>query len=285
MAGQPGNDALEERRARVDVRARGEPPVIRVPATVAGAHPPEFPGWIDPTTAPGAPSTRTHEIKLDQSHRILVASGSGDRQGVRGWLFPAALAGSIGLASIGMVGGYSVFTPHTASSMAPLQNPGPSPDIANSNKGDRLPVHRTVARETERAAPASAPHRPSPSASAAIARPKPSPPAASPPAPSADNHPPAAQPPAPSPTESAAKPRTEPHTDAPLAPVPETRPTTIDGWTLREVVDGTAVLEGPGGVWRAKRGDTVPGVGRIVGILRWGNRLIVATSKGLISSP
>ena len=70
-----------------------------------------------------------------------------------------------------------------------------------------------------------------------------------------------------------------------LAPVPETRPTTIEGWTLREVINGTAVLEGPSGTWRVTRGDTVPGVGRIVSIFRWGNRLMVATSRGLISTP
>ncbi len=68
-------------------------------------------------------------------------------------------------------------------------------------------------------------------------------------------------------------------------PVPETRPTTIAGWTLREVNGGTAVLEGPSGVWKATRGETVPGVGRIETIVRWGNRWIVATSKGLISTP
>ncbi len=67
-------------------------------------------------------------------------------------------------------------------------------------------------------------------------------------------------------------------------PVPETKPTTIDGWTVREVNGGTVVLEGPNGVWRASRGDTVPGVGRIDSIVRWGNHLIVATSKGLIST-
>ena len=32
---------------------------------------------------------------------------------------------------------------------------------------------------------------------------------------------------------------------------------------LREVINGTAVLEGPNGIWRVKRGDTVPGVGRV----------------------
>jgi hypothetical protein len=68
------------------------------------------------------------------------------------------------------------------------------------------------------------------------------------------------------------------------APVPETRPTTIEGWTIREVNGGTAVLEGPNGVWKAVRGDTVPGVGKIDSIVRWGNRWIVATSKGLIST-
>jgi hypothetical protein len=68
------------------------------------------------------------------------------------------------------------------------------------------------------------------------------------------------------------------------APVPETRPTTIEEWTIREVNGGTAVLEGPNGVWKAVRGDTVPGVGKIDSIVRWGNRWIVATSKGLIST-
>jgi hypothetical protein len=68
------------------------------------------------------------------------------------------------------------------------------------------------------------------------------------------------------------------------APVPETRPTTIEGWTLLEVKGGTAVLEGPNGVWKAMRGDTVPGVGKIDSIGRWGNRWVVATSKGLIST-
>jgi hypothetical protein len=68
------------------------------------------------------------------------------------------------------------------------------------------------------------------------------------------------------------------------APVPETRPTTIEGWTIREVSGGTAVLEGPNGVWKATRGDTVPGVGKIDSIVRWGDRWIVATSRGLIST-
>ena len=66
--------------------------------------------------------------------------------------------------------------------------------------------------------------------------------------------------------------------------MPETRPTTIEGWTIREVVGGTVVLDGPSGAWRAAQGDTVPGIGRIDSIVRWGSRWIVATTKGLIST-
>ena len=76
-----------------------------------------------------------------------------------------------------------------------------------------------------------------------------------------------------------------PHFRAKLRPAPETRPTTIEGWMLREVTNGTAVLEGPNGIWRVKRGDTVPGVGLVESIVLWGKRWIVATSSGLISTP
>jgi len=40
----------------------------------------------------------------------------------------------------------------------------------------------------------------------------------------------------------------------------------------------------PNRVWTARRGDTIPGVGRVDTIVRWGNRWIVATSSGLIST-
>jgi hypothetical protein len=69
-------------------------------------------------------------------------------------------------------------------------------------------------------------------------------------------------------------------------PTPDTRPTTIPGWTVRDVVGGTVVLEGPDGILKATRGDTVPGVGRVDSIVRWGSRWIVATSRGgLITTP
>jgi len=70
-----------------------------------------------------------------------------------------------------------------------------------------------------------------------------------------------------------------------LTAMPETKPTTIEGWTLREVANGTAVLEGPDGIRTVARGDMIPGVGRVESIFRWGSRPIVATSSGLISTP
>jgi hypothetical protein len=77
----------------------------------------------------------------------------------------------------------------------------------------------------------------------------------------------------------------EPEDRARQTPYPETKPTTIAGWALVEVVGGTAVVQGPSGVWRVTRGDTVPGIGKVDSIVRWGNRWIVATSSGLISTP
>jgi len=70
-----------------------------------------------------------------------------------------------------------------------------------------------------------------------------------------------------------------------LVPFPESRPTTLKGWTVRNVVNGIATLEGPGVTWKAARGDTLPGLGKVDSVVLWGNRWIVATSKGLITTP
>jgi hypothetical protein len=71
----------------------------------------------------------------------------------------------------------------------------------------------------------------------------------------------------------------------PMVAAPETKPTTIDGWTVLDVRGGSVVLSGPDGVRTASTGDTVPGVGRIESVVRWGNRWIVATASGLIATP
>jgi len=71
----------------------------------------------------------------------------------------------------------------------------------------------------------------------------------------------------------------------PLVAAPETKPATIPGWIVVDVRDGTAVLEGPDGIQMAARGDTVPGLGRVESIVRWGSRWVIATASGLIATP
>lgn len=65
---------------------------------------------------------------------------------------------------------------------------------------------------------------------------------------------------------------------------PETEPTTIDGWIVRDVIGGTAILESPNGVRKVALGDVLPELGKVDSILRWGKRWIVSTDRGLISS-
>ena len=52
-----------------------------------------------------------------------------------------------------------------------------------------------------------------------------------------------------------------------LAPAPETKPGTVEGWVVREVVGGTAVLVGPYGERRVRLGDAVPGLGKVDSIV------------------
>jgi hypothetical protein len=61
-------------------------------------------------------------------------------------------------------------------------------------------------------------------------------------------------------------------------PVPETKPLTIEGWAVRDVVGAKAILDGPYGMFQVRGGDAVPGVGRVETIVRWGDRWIVVTT-------
>ncbi len=66
---------------------------------------------------------------------------------------------------------------------------------------------------------------------------------------------------------------------------PEMSPTPLEGWSLREVTAGIAVLEGPTGIWRVTPGDTLPGIGKVESYIRSNGQWIVATSSGLITMP
>ncbi len=67
------------------------------------------------------------------------------------------------------------------------------------------------------------------------------------------------------------------------APKPEVgRLPTVEGWRLRDVANGGALIEGRSGLYEVYAGDPVPGLGRIDAIRRQDGRWVVVTSKGLI---
>jgi hypothetical protein len=73
----------------------------------------------------------------------------------------------------------------------------------------------------------------------------------------------------------AVAPATAPKTE--LARLP-----TVEGWVLRDVANGGALIEGRQGIYEVYAGDPVPGVGRVDAIRRQDGRWVVVTNKGLI---
>jgi hypothetical protein len=80
-----------------------------------------------------------------------------------------------------------------------------------------------------------------------------------------------------------------PATAASAAPVPLPLPKpevarlpTIEGWVLREVAHGGALIEGRKGIYEVYTGDPIPGVGRVDAIRKQDGHWVVVTSKGLI---
>lgn len=57
---------------------------------------------------------------------------------------------------------------------------------------------------------------------------------------------------------------------------------TVDGWVLREVGHGGALIEGRNGLYEVYAGDPVPGLGRVDAIRRQDGHWVVVTSRGLI---
>jgi hypothetical protein len=57
---------------------------------------------------------------------------------------------------------------------------------------------------------------------------------------------------------------------------------TVEGWVLRDVAQGGAMIEGRRGMYEVYAGDDVPGLGRIDAIRRQDGRWVVVTSRGLI---
>jgi hypothetical protein len=67
------------------------------------------------------------------------------------------------------------------------------------------------------------------------------------------------------------------------APVTEVgRLPTVEGWVLRDVSHGSALIEGRIGLYEVFAGDSVPGLGRVEVIRKQDGRWVVVTPKGLI---
>jgi len=57
---------------------------------------------------------------------------------------------------------------------------------------------------------------------------------------------------------------------------------TVEGWVLRDVANGGALIEGRQGMYEVYAGDPVPGLGKVDAIRRQDGRWVVVTSKGLV---
>jgi hypothetical protein len=57
----------------------------------------------------------------------------------------------------------------------------------------------------------------------------------------------------------------------------------VEGWVLRDVANGGALIEGRQGVFEVYAGDPVPGLGRVDAIRKQDGKWVVVTSRGLIS--
>ena len=71
---------------------------------------------------------------------------------------------------------------------------------------------------------------------------------------------------------------------AATAKVEVARLPTVEGWVLREVGRGSALIESRRGLFEVYAGDPVPGLGRVDAIRKQDGRWVVITSKGLIVS-
>jgi hypothetical protein len=72
---------------------------------------------------------------------------------------------------------------------------------------------------------------------------------------------------------------------APVPAAPKTevaRLPTVEGWILRDVARGGALIESRRGMYEVYAGDPVPGLGRVDAIRKQDGRWVVVTSKGLI---
>jgi hypothetical protein len=83
------------------------------------------------------------------------------------------------------------------------------------------------------------------------------------------------------PQQAAAAPAAPPASAAPPKPDVARLPT-VEGWVLRDVANGSALIESRRGMYEVYAGDPIPGLGRVDAIRKQDGRWVVVTSKGLI---
>lgn len=57
----------------------------------------------------------------------------------------------------------------------------------------------------------------------------------------------------------------------------------VEGWVLRDIANGGALIEGRQGIFEVYAGDPVPGLGRVDAVRKQDGKWVVVTSKGLIT--
>jgi hypothetical protein len=68
------------------------------------------------------------------------------------------------------------------------------------------------------------------------------------------------------------------------APKDQTKPAIVEGWVLREIYRGRALVENRNGLYEVAPGANLPGLGRVETITQQNGRWVVVTPKGLIVS-
>jgi hypothetical protein len=64
----------------------------------------------------------------------------------------------------------------------------------------------------------------------------------------------------------------------------QAKPTIVEGWVLRDIYRGRALVESRTGLYEVSRGGTLPGIGKVETITQQNGRWVVVTPKGLIVS-
>jgi hypothetical protein len=69
-----------------------------------------------------------------------------------------------------------------------------------------------------------------------------------------------------------------------IAEKQQVRPPIVEGWVIRDIFDGRAMVESRFGIFEVAPGAPLPGVGKVEAIRRQDGRWVVVTPKGLIVS-